>query len=133
MIFLKQIILYSRDPQITAKFITSLLDLEDYELESSQGSGIFIKSASWSFFILKAKAEHLLSLQEVRDMEINFQVETREMLDDLLHKLQFFHYRQNDNSPTDIPKMSQQEDQVFFKAIDPDGRSWVFSHDNKTQ
>ena len=127
---LKQIILYSRDPQLTARFLTSLLDFEDYQLESPKGRGIMIESKAHSFFILKAKAEHLLTLQESRDIEVNFAVSSRELLDDLLHKLQFFYYRSEKFDRAEIPKMIQDDKTIYFKAKDPDGRYWVFSYQN---
>jgi hypothetical protein len=125
---LKQIILYARDPQVTAKFLTALLDFEDYQLDSPKGKGIVIDSKGWSFFILKAKAEHLLALEESRDMEVNFSVSSREVLDDLLHKLQFYQYRSEEHKSHEPPKMIKDDDHIYFKAIDPDGRRWVFSY-----
>lgn len=127
-ISLKQIILYSKDPQVTARFLTALLDFEDYQIDSPKGKGILIDSKGWSFLILKAKAEHLLALEESRDMEVNFSVTSREILDDLLHKLQFYYYRNEENNKKEPPKIMKADDHIYFRAKDPDGRDWVFSY-----
>jgi hypothetical protein len=116
-----QIILYSKNPQGIATFLSEILETE---MRRSQ-EGIYVDYSSLGFLILENPEKSLPR----GNMQVNFLAESENELDDLIQRIEFYRYR---NAPKQkVPILEREGDLSYFILNDTDGRNWKFSYLHK--
>lgn len=120
-------ILYSRKATELSQFISELLDMD---IRPGKAGVIWVSNAQLSFHIIQVvQQDTLIPYTTARDTILSFSMDTLQDLENLLKKVEFLRYRQEDNGANGSeqkPSMHQQEGNLFFFLKDLDGRSWKF-------
>lgn len=117
-ISLAQIILYSKDPNSLAFFLSELWDIELEKLSE----GIRLKGDEHNFLIVGPTSKG----PGPSDLMLDYELEERQDLEDFWQKFQFLKYRFE--LPEDSGgQVTHMDSMSFFVLHDTDGRKWKFS------
>jgi len=125
MMNLTNIVLNTTDKRKLSNYISEIFDKPIVILNNQYS----INMEGIKFIFKQVEGE--IDQSDFEHTQLEFSVDSLEALEDLLKKVQFYHYRLNAGEKTardfDIPDIHGDCDIHYFEVADTDNRKWKFS------